>query len=85
MIQQVFFAFLCALAAGLAVLLFARPGGARSNPSVVAGIVFGILLGVAIQLGTGLQQRWHPLVLGLSVGLCGVVFTHIWRHRKNDV
>lgn len=85
MIQQIFFAFLCSLAAGLAVLLLARLGSTRSNPGAVAGIVFGIPLGVAIQLGTGLEQRWHPLVLGLSVGLCGIVFTHIWRHRKGGV
>ncbi|MBD8874158.1 hypothetical protein [Rhodanobacter sp. DHB23] len=83
MIQQVFFAFLCSLAAGLVLMLLARLGRTRSNPGAVAGIVLGIPLAVAIQLGAGLEQRWHPLVSGLSIGLCGVVFGWIWRSRKN--
>jgi len=85
MIQQIFFVFLSSLAAGLALMLFARLSGARFNPGATAGIVFGIPLAVAIIQGTGMEQRWHPLVFGLSVALCSIVFTGIWRHRKSGV
>jgi hypothetical protein len=85
MIQQIFFALLCSIAAGLALVLLTKLWGKQSNPGAIAGIVLGIPLAVAIQLYAGLEQRWHPLVSGLSVGFCGILFTAAWRHRKGGV